>query len=225
MTCFNISSCHFSRFYIKTCFNVNPLSIWLSHWLNYTHPVIFITKFRSQRKFITRLKMNELQFIMKRIFLHMNYWTSWLMIHKTQSLNPSLIILLTFHHTIQNFPPKYYLGCKFKTQVSHNKICYGHKNRPDLKQMWKTPERTQWKMFRESLNFIVFSEVLFGGGESCWQSNNIHYNLQLACWQSVHMKSVKPNRCYTMVYWTLWIAQHVSGIIMPETCWAIHKVQ
>ena len=29
------------------------------------------------------------------------------------------------------------------------------------------------------------------------------------------MKRVKPTRCYTMVYWTLWITQHVSGIIMP----------
>ena len=28
------------------------------------------------------------------------------------------------------------------------------------------------------------------------------------------MKRVKPTRCYTMVYWTLWIAQHVSGITM-----------
>ena len=29
------------------------------------------------------------------------------------------------------------------------------------------------------------------------------------------MKRVKPTRCYTMVYWNLWIAQHVSGITMP----------
>ena len=29
------------------------------------------------------------------------------------------------------------------------------------------------------------------------------------------MKRVKPTRCYTMVYWTLWFTQHVSGIIMP----------
>jgi hypothetical protein len=29
------------------------------------------------------------------------------------------------------------------------------------------------------------------------------------------MKRVKPTRCYTMVYWTLRFAQHVSGIIMP----------
>jgi hypothetical protein len=29
------------------------------------------------------------------------------------------------------------------------------------------------------------------------------------------MKRVKPTRCYSMVYWTLWFAQHVSGIIMP----------
>ena len=29
------------------------------------------------------------------------------------------------------------------------------------------------------------------------------------------MKRVNSTRCYTMVYWTLWIAQHVSGIIMP----------
>jgi hypothetical protein len=29
------------------------------------------------------------------------------------------------------------------------------------------------------------------------------------------MKRVKPIRFYTMVCWTLWIAQHVSGIIMP----------
>ena len=28
------------------------------------------------------------------------------------------------------------------------------------------------------------------------------------------MKRVKPIRCYTMVYWTLWITQHVSGITM-----------
>jgi hypothetical protein len=28
-------------------------------------------------------------------------------------------------------------------------------------------------------------------------------------------KTVKPTRCYTMVYWTLWFTQHVSGIIMP----------
>ena len=31
----------------------------------------------------------------------------------------------------------------------------------------------------------------------------------------VDMKRVKPTRCYTMVYWTLWISQHVSGITMP----------
>ena len=30
-----------------------------------------------------------------------------------------------------------------------------------------------------------------------------------------NMKRVNPTRCYAMVYWTLWIAQHVSGIIMP----------
>jgi hypothetical protein len=29
------------------------------------------------------------------------------------------------------------------------------------------------------------------------------------------MKRVKPTRCYTMVYWNLRFAQHVSGIIMP----------
>ena len=29
------------------------------------------------------------------------------------------------------------------------------------------------------------------------------------------MKRVKRTRCYTMVYWTLWIAQHISGITMP----------
>ena len=29
------------------------------------------------------------------------------------------------------------------------------------------------------------------------------------------MDRIKPTRCYTMVYWTLWIAQHVSGITMP----------
>jgi hypothetical protein len=29
------------------------------------------------------------------------------------------------------------------------------------------------------------------------------------------MRRVKPTRCYTVVYWTLWFAQHVSGIIMP----------
>ena len=29
------------------------------------------------------------------------------------------------------------------------------------------------------------------------------------------MKRVKPTRCYTMVYWTLWIAQHVPGITVP----------
>ena len=32
---------------------------------------------------------------------------------------------------------------------------------------------------------------------------------------SVDMKRVKPTRCHTMVYWTLWFAQHVSGIIVP----------
>ena len=31
----------------------------------------------------------------------------------------------------------------------------------------------------------------------------------------VDMKRVKSTRSYTMVYWTLWIAQHVSGITMP----------
>jgi hypothetical protein len=30
-----------------------------------------------------------------------------------------------------------------------------------------------------------------------------------------YMKRVKPTKCYTMVCWTLWFAQHVSGIIMP----------
>ena len=29
------------------------------------------------------------------------------------------------------------------------------------------------------------------------------------------MERIKPTRCYTMVYWTLRIAQHVSGITMP----------
>ena len=29
------------------------------------------------------------------------------------------------------------------------------------------------------------------------------------------MKRLKPTRLYTMVYWTLWIALHVSGITMP----------
>ena len=29
------------------------------------------------------------------------------------------------------------------------------------------------------------------------------------------MKRVKPTRCSTVVYWTLWIAQHVSGITIP----------
>jgi len=52
---------------------------------------------------------------------------NWFMIHKTQSLKPSLIILVPFHGTRQNFPPQYYLGRKFKTQVSHNKICFGYK--------------------------------------------------------------------------------------------------
>ena len=33
--------------------------------------------------------------------------------------------------------------------------------------------------------------------------------------QEIDMKRVKPTRCYTIVYWTLWIAQHVSGITMP----------
>ena len=33
--------------------------------------------------------------------------------------------------------------------------------------------------------------------------------------QEINMKRVKPTRCYTMVYWTLWIAQHVSGSTMP----------
>ena len=31
------------------------------------------------------------------------------------------------------------------------------------------------------------------------------------------MERIKATRCYTMVYWTLWIAQHVSGIhILPN---------
>jgi hypothetical protein len=45
-------------------------------------------------------------------------------------------------------------------------------------------------------------------------------------WTNLHMMSVcpsivddtmrvKPTRCYTMVYWNLRFAQHVSGIIMP----------
>lgn len=73
--CFSISSCHFLTFYIKTCFNVNPMSNWLSGKLTEMHPGVFLTKFWSRRKF-TCLKTNELQFIMTIIFLHMNYWTS-----------------------------------------------------------------------------------------------------------------------------------------------------
>ena len=95
--------------------------------------------------------------------------------------------------------------------------------------------------------------------------NELYLNL-MSVWPCIvdDMKRVKPTRCYTMVYWTLWIAQHVSGItmpiirsprlhrwsqrmaphqqpaitkvrshsrellmmgiVMPETCWAIHKV-
>ena len=39
----------------------------------------------------------------------------------------------------------------------------------------------------------------------------------LSVWPCIvdDMKRVKPTWCYTMVYWTLWIAQHVSGITMP----------
>ena len=46
--------------------------------------------------------------------------------------------------------------------------------------------------------------------------NNTQKNLTSVCPCVVDdMKRVKPTRCYTMVYRTLWIAQYVSGIIMP----------
>jgi hypothetical protein len=46
-----------------------------------------------------------------------------------------------------------------------------------------------------------------------WGSTN---NWKIRIIQSMYyMKRVKPTRCYTMFYWTLWIAQHVSGITMP----------
>ena len=85
-----------------------------------------------------------------------------------------------------------------------------------------------------------------------WFQLNTDYNQFQFWWVFDRASSmtwrVKPTRCYAMVYWTLWIAQHVSGIpslqwsatcwgrlysrkiltmgiIMPEACWAIHKFQ
>jgi len=143
---------------------------------------------------------------------------NWLMIHKTRSLNPSLVILLTFHGTIQNFPPKYYLGCKFnllntelnsichllallgahhnlhvsgvrvKTQVSHNKICYGHKTGLTWHQCKKLLKGHNEKCSGNHW-ISLFSQKHYlgkGGGGSCWQTNSIHYNLQPICQQSVH---------------------------------------
>ena len=117
---------------------------------------------------------------------------NWLMIHKTQSLNPSLIIWITFHGTIQNFPSKYYLGCKFKTQVSHNKICYGHKTGLTLNKCEKLLKGHNEK-HSGNYSISLFSQKYYlggGGEESCWQTNRIHHNLQLVCWQSVHTSNV-----------------------------------
>jgi hypothetical protein len=45
--------------------------------------------------------------------------------------------------------------------------------------------------------------------------NTSNVNLMSVCpCIVVDIKRVKPTRCYTMVYWTLWFAEHVSGIIM-----------
>jgi hypothetical protein len=63
-----------------------------------------------------------------------------------------------------------------------------------------------------SINLLHYSLLL--SRFSCSVENDI-WNLMSVCPCIVDdMKRVKPTRCYTMVYWTLWFAQHVSGIIM-----------
>jgi hypothetical protein len=51
--------------------------------------------------------------------------------------------------------------------------------------------------------------------------------IMITCKLTINMKTVKPTRCYTMVYWTLWITQHVSGITMPiiRSLWLYRRPQ
>ena len=54
--------------------------------------------------------------------------------------------------------------------------------------------------------------------EDCFTHHSDRISLFLmSVWPCIvdDVKRVKPTRCYTLVYWTLWIAQHVSGITMP----------
>jgi hypothetical protein len=73
---------------------------------------------------------------------------------------------------------------------------------------------------------LIFCKLLLGASRLVAGAlHTLAPPLLLACEQWTHMwpktndqldmKTVKPTRCYTMVYWNLWIAQHVSGIITP----------
>jgi hypothetical protein len=65
------------------------------------------------------------------------------------------------------------------------------------------------------VGYFVRSKCLYST-DSGSLANIFCLNLMSVCPCIVDdMKRVKPIRCYTMVYWTLWIAQHVSDIIMP----------
>jgi hypothetical protein len=70
-------------------------------------------------------------------------------------------------------------------------------------------------MYRISIAHYQREDWITGGFSYRWlkkadvTSAQMKYKRRL-----LDVKRVKPTRCYTMVYWTLWFAQHVSGIIM-----------
>ena len=93
--------------------------------------------------------------------------------------------------------------------------------------VWSLPNEhylLQWRISRGQQSGLTWPSPRWFPWNSCLLKTFVLYNdpfnkfrehptYGFNCWYC--MKRVKPTRCYTMVYWTLWIAQHVSGIIMP----------
>jgi hypothetical protein len=85
--------------------------------------------------------------------------------------------------------------------------------------VWKrNPSLSPLNILHFAASLTLNTELQSNYKERCKTVKHCRYyqtNLMSVCPSIVDdMKIVKPTRCYTMVYWTLWFAQHVSGIIM-----------
>jgi hypothetical protein len=76
---------------------------------------------------------------------------------------------------------------------------------------------TTWRLYLHSLTIQLYR--MCGGRDGYDWIEKTRRRHEVIFWRNeVYVfKRVKPTRCYTMVYWTLWFDQHVRALLCPSS--------